>query len=79
MARMPVIPRVKPEGKICGRMSSEYGEAVCQSVKGAPLDDLIGKLVLQALTPAALEATLAVATNVEAERASPRVKPEGKP
>jgi DNA invertase Pin-like site-specific DNA recombinase len=55
---------------ICGRMSSEYGEAVCQSVKGAPLDDLIGKLVLQALTPAALEATLAVATNVEAERAS---------
>nr|WP_274611034.1 zinc ribbon domain-containing protein [Rhodovibrio sodomensis] len=53
----------------CDRMASDYGEAVCQSLMGAPVDALVAELVLQALQPAALEASLAVASNLEVERA----------
>jgi excisionase family DNA binding protein len=52
----------------CNRMAVDYGEAVCQSVKGAPVDALANRLVLEALEPAALEASLAVAADLEAER-----------
>ena len=55
---------------ICNRMTVDYGEDVCQSVKGAPLDTLVGKLVIEALEPAALDASLAVAADIEAERAA---------
>ena len=40
-------------------MQSCYGEAFCQSLKAAPLDALVSGLVLQALEPAAIEASLA--------------------
>lgn len=53
---------------ICNRMAVEYGEIVCQSVKAAPIDNLIGLLILDALKPAALEASLTVAADLEAER-----------
>ncbi|MBK1671460.1 hypothetical protein CKO28_26020 [Rhodovibrio sodomensis] len=53
----------------CDRMASDYGEAVCQSLMGASVDALVAELVLQALQPAALEASLAVAGNLEVERA----------
>jgi hypothetical protein len=38
-------------------MQSCYGEAFCQSQKAAPLDALVSGLVLQALEPAAIEAS----------------------
>ena len=55
---------------VCGRMKTDYGEAFCQSLKAAPLDALVAELVLRALEPAALEASLAVAAALEAGRAA---------
>ena len=49
---------------------SNYGEPFCQSLTAAPLDALMTRLVLQALEPAALEASLALAADLEAERAA---------
>ena len=53
---------------ICGRMAADYGEAICQTIKGAPLDALVGRLVVEALAPAAIEASLLVAADLTAER-----------
>lgn len=52
----------------CGRMNSDYAEALCQSLKGNPLDDLIVGQCLEALEPAALEVSLQVAEDMEKER-----------
>ena len=50
-------------------MKFSYAEPQCQALKAAPLDALIAELVLRALEPAALEASLALAADLEAERA----------
>jgi len=55
---------------VCSQMQSCYGESFCQSLKAAPLDALISGLVLDALKPAAIEASLALVENLEAERAA---------
>lgn len=52
----------------CNRAAIEYGEALCQSLSGAPLDDALGELVLRALEPAALEVSLRVAEEAQADR-----------
>jgi DNA invertase Pin-like site-specific DNA recombinase len=52
----------------CAREQVDYGGAICQSLTGAPLDAWMSELVLQALEPAALEVSLAVAADVEAQR-----------
>ena len=54
----------------CLYMKCCYGEPLCQSLKAAPLDALVTRLVLQALQPAALEASIALANDLEAERAA---------
>ncbi len=54
---------------ICSRLMSDYGGEICQQLAGPPLDDLLCRWVLAALTPAALELSLAAAANVERERA----------
>ncbi len=54
----------------CGNMKSTYDEPLCQSLSAAPLDRLIADLVLAAVQPAAIEVSLAVAADVEAERAA---------
>ena len=54
---------------VCQAMKSSYGAPFCQSLKARPLDDLIASLVLEAVTPAAIEASVALAENLEAERA----------
>jgi DNA invertase Pin-like site-specific DNA recombinase len=54
----------------CERMAYDYGEPRCQSLKAAPVDALVTRLVLDALQPAALEASLEVASHLEAERAA---------
>ena len=53
---------------VCNRMASDYGAPICQSLKAAPLDALVTQLVLQALEPAAIEASLQVAADLAAER-----------
>jgi hypothetical protein len=50
----------------------DYGEPLCQSLAGKPLDELTSKLVLQSLEPAALEISLKVAEEIEAERCQMR-------
>ena len=55
---------------LCGTMKSVYDAPLCQSLTAAPLDALIAELVLEAVRPAALEVSLAVAADFEAERAA---------
>jgi DNA invertase Pin-like site-specific DNA recombinase len=55
---------------LCGTMKSVYDAPLCQSLTAAPLDALMAQLVLEAVKPAALEVSLAVATDLEAERAA---------
>ncbi len=52
----------------CAREMVDYGGAMCQSLAGAPFDNWLSELVLQALEPAALEVSLEVAADVEAQR-----------
>jgi hypothetical protein len=54
----------------CIRLVSDYAGPVCQTLKAAPLDALVTKLVLEALEPAALEASLMAASELERERAT---------
>src|SRR5262245_49283981 len=53
----------------CTRNSSDYGEPLCQGLSGQRLDDLVAAQVLQAVEPAALEASLAAVADIERERA----------
>ena len=52
----------------CIRMAVDYGEPTCQTLKAAPLDALVTRLVLQALEPAALEASVRAASDLACER-----------
>jgi len=52
----------------CARELVDYGGAICQSLTGAPLDAWMSELVLAALEPAALEVSLEVSADVEAQR-----------
>ncbi len=52
----------------CSRELVDYGGALCQSLAGLPLDAWLSALVLHALEPAALEVSLEVAADVEAQR-----------
>jgi DNA invertase Pin-like site-specific DNA recombinase len=52
----------------CNRMAVDYAEPFCQSLVGAPLDECVSRLVLQALEPAALEISLRVSEDIETER-----------
>lgn len=55
---------------MCVKMHMSYGEPVCQSVTAAPLDELLAQLVVAALAPAALDASLLAAGELERERAA---------
>ena len=55
---------------VCQAMKSSYGDPFCPSLKARPLDDLIARLMLEAMTPPAIEASIALAENLEAERAA---------
>jgi DNA invertase Pin-like site-specific DNA recombinase len=45
---------------VCQREGIEHGHARCQRVPGAGVDEAIGKLLVEAVNPVALEVTLAV-------------------
>ena len=53
---------------VCNRAATDYGEPLCQSLTGTALDDKLGELVLRALEPAALEVSLRVAEEAQADR-----------
>jgi hypothetical protein len=57
-------PTRPPEYVCCYRWTM-YGEPICQCISGRALDQFVGCLVLQALEPAALEASLAAAEDIE--------------
>jgi DNA invertase Pin-like site-specific DNA recombinase len=52
----------------CASMHTSYDEPLCQSLKAAPVDAQVGRLILQAVEPAAMEASLAVAADIDADR-----------
>jgi len=52
----------------CSSAMMDYGEPRCQSLGGLPLDREVGEWVLKALEPAALEISMQVARDLEAER-----------
>ena len=52
----------------CSREAVNYGGAACQSFSGQCLDALVGELIVQALSPAAVVASLQLAEDVELER-----------
>jgi len=53
----------------CNQMATSYGLSRCQSLVGRTLDEFVAQQVLRALEPAALEISLQVADQIEAERA----------
>jgi len=50
---------------ICDRAHSSLGESHCQSIAGAPIDDAIGELVAEKMTPAAVEFALEIRREIE--------------
>jgi DNA invertase Pin-like site-specific DNA recombinase/methylphosphotriester-DNA--protein-cysteine methyltransferase len=52
----------------CNRGHISYGQARCQSLSGRALDRLVGGLILEALAPAAVEASVQLAEDLELER-----------
>jgi len=52
----------------CQRGAIEYAEPICQSLAGRELDEVIARLVLTALEPAALELSLGVGEDLRRER-----------
>jgi hypothetical protein len=52
----------------CSRLQTTYGGKFCLSVAARVVDDCVATLVLEALEPSALEVSLQVAENIEAER-----------
>jgi DNA invertase Pin-like site-specific DNA recombinase len=54
----------------CQRRSLDYGAPPCQSLAGAPLEQLVRDLVLEVVTPASLELSVRAAQECERERAA---------
>lgn len=54
---------------ICCAMATNYKEQFCQSIRGDLVDAAVSGLVLRALEPAALEVSLRMAEDLEAEQA----------
>jgi len=54
---------------LCSFEQTSYGASMCQSLAGRALDDHVTDLVLQAVTPPALETSLRLAEDLELERA----------
>src|SRR5512134_1462395 len=51
---------------VCDRAHGARGEPNCQSIAGPPIDEAIGALVTEAMTPAAVELALDIRREVEA-------------
>jgi DNA invertase Pin-like site-specific DNA recombinase len=55
---------------VCQRHALDYGAPPCQSLSGAPLEELVHGQVLEVVTPASLELSLRAVQECERERAS---------
>lgn len=53
---------------LCQRDGIEHGRPICQSIPGASIDEAIGQLLLEKVTPLALEVTLAVQHELQLRR-----------
>jgi DNA invertase Pin-like site-specific DNA recombinase len=53
---------------VCDRASGMQAEPNCQSIAGRPIDDAVGALVAQEMTPAAVELALEIRTEIEARQ-----------
>ena len=51
---------------VCDRAHSYVGEPHCQSIAGVPIDEAIGALVAEKMTPAAIELALEIRREIEA-------------
>lgn len=51
---------------VCDRASLYLGEPLCQSIAGPPVDEAVGKLIAEQMTPAAVELALEVRAEIEA-------------
>ncbi len=51
---------------VCDRAHGSRGEPNCQSIAGSPIDEAIGALVVERMTPAAVELALEIRTEIEA-------------
>jgi DNA invertase Pin-like site-specific DNA recombinase len=58
--------RLTPE-YACIRACVEQGQPVCQSIAGGPVDEAVGQLLVQSLTPLALEVALQVQEELHAQ------------
>ena len=54
---------------ICDRAHGSHGEPHCQSIAGWPIDEAIGALVVERMTPAAVELVLEIRKEIEARYA----------
>jgi hypothetical protein len=52
----------------CQREAIDYGAQACQSLSGAALESLVIERLLQAVSPASLELSLAATADIERER-----------
>jgi len=50
---------------VCLGRGRDFGDALCQSIVGTRVDEAVGKLLVEAVTPMALEMSLAVQQEVE--------------
>jgi DNA invertase Pin-like site-specific DNA recombinase len=51
---------------LCQREGIEHGEPICQHVPGASIDERVGNLVVEALTPVTIDVALAVQQELQA-------------
>ncbi len=49
----------------CNRNYMEHGEAVCQKIPGASIDKAVGELLVEAMTPMAIEVSLSVQQEIQ--------------
>jgi DNA invertase Pin-like site-specific DNA recombinase len=52
----------------CSSQSTRYGEPICQSLAGAPLDQFVSGQLLEVLQPSSLELSLEAAKHIEEQR-----------
>ena len=52
---------------LCHRRTMEHQEAPCQKIPGAPIDAAVGRLLIELMTPKALELSLAVQDEIRAQ------------
>ena len=53
---------------VCHQLATTYGDARCQSISARPVDGLMTALILEAVSPAALDVSLQAAEDIELER-----------